>query len=122
MKIKLNHIFKMLDDKPVQNRKVEKDEKGEDKVKMVDFTFRQACENALLIEPVNPLTGRPAKPIDGSEKIRRYNLALQIHNAENEIDLPVDDIKLLKDLIAEVGSPLIVGQAWNILDPKEATK
>ncbi len=106
MKIKLNYVFKTLDGIAIKNQ-------GK------DFTFRQVCENALLIEPVNPQTGRPMKLIDGNEKIRRYSLALQIHNAKSEVDLSIDDIKLLKDLIADMGSPLIVGQAWNILDPKE---
>lgn len=122
MKVKLNYVFKTLDGKPIQNRRVEKDEKGEEKVEMEDFTLRQACQNALLNEPINPQTGRAIKPIDGEEKIRRYSLALQIHNAKSEIDFPSEDITLLKKLIADIGSPLIVGQAWNILDPRDPKK
>jgi len=119
MKIKLNYVFKTLDGKPIQNQSAELDEKGQEQIKRKDFTFRQACENALLIEPINPQTGRAMKSIDGVEKNRRGGLAYQIHKAGSEIDLSVDDVKLLKDLIAEMGSPLIVYQAWNILDPRD---
>lgn len=106
MKIKLNYVFKTLDGNPLKNQNKE-------------FTFRQACENALLIERANPQTRQIIKPIDGVEKMRRYGLAFQIHNAKSEIDISIEDIKLLKDLIADMGSPLIVGQAWNILDPRD---
>jgi len=106
LKIKLNYVFKTLDGMPLKNQ-------GK------DFTFKAACENALLIEQADPRTGQPKKSIDGTEKMRRYSLALQIHNAKSEVDISIEDVKLLKDLIAEIGSPLIVGQAWNILDPRD---
>lgn len=119
MKIKLNYVFKTLDGIALTNRITEKNEEGKDVIVQKDVTLRQICENALLVERTDPRTGQMIKPINGVEKMQRYNLALQIHNAKSEIDLSVDDIKLLKDLIAEIGSPLIVGQAWNILDPRE---
>lgn len=119
MKIKLNYVFKTLDGTALTNRITEKDKEGKDVIVQKDITLRQICENALLVERTDPRTGQMIKPINGVEKMQRYNLALQIHNAKSEIDLSVDDIKLLKDLIAEIGSPLIVGQAWNILDPRE---
>ncbi len=118
MKIKLNYVFKTLDGKPIINRVAEKDEEGKKVVVEKEFTFKQICENALLVQ-VPDSRGQPVKSIDGNEKVRRYSLALQIHNAKSEIDLSVDDVKLLKDLIADMGSPLIVGQAWNILDPRD---
>ena len=54
--------------------------------------------------------------ISGIEKVRRYNLATQIFS-NDKIDLGIDDIKLLRDLVADGYIPLIVGQVWNILDP-----
>jgi len=35
-----------------------------------------------------------------------------------EIDLNLDDTKLVRDLVADLYTPLIVGQIWNILDPE----
>jgi|GEM_PF-3797832 len=116
MIIKLNHVFKMLNGQSLKDRVSDgTDKEGNPIFKNVGFTFKQACENALLVEKRDP-QGR-GKPISGSEKVHRYDLAIQIHKAKDEIDLCVDDVKLLKDLIAEIGSPLIVGQAWAILDP-----
>jgi len=119
MKIKLNYVFKTLDGKPFINRVTEKDEKGKSVSKEKEFTFREMCESVLVLEQVDPETRRPKNIIDGVEKNRRGGLAYQIHKAGSEIDLSVDDVKLLKDLIGETGSALIVYQAWNILDPKD---
>lgn len=106
MKIKLDYVFKGLDEKPIKNQ-------GK------DFTLRQACENVLGMEKVDPKTRQPIHPINGVEKNRRGGLAFQIHKAGSEIDLSSEDITLLKDLIGETGSPTIVFQAWNILDPRD---
>lgn len=119
MKIKLNYVFKTLNGKPLTNRVTEKDEKGKNVIVEKDFTFREACESVLVMEQIDPTTRQPKNPIDGVEKNRRGGLAFQIHNAKSEIDLSVDDVKLLKDLIGETAGALIVVQAWNILDPRD---
>jgi len=59
----------------------------------------------------------PTGNMDGIEKARRYFLAIEIHTAKNQVELSVDDIKLIKDEIGRVYPPLIVGQAYEILDP-----
>lgn len=98
MKINLDYIFKTLDGRPLK-------EEGH------DFTMKKACINSLMMNV-------PNERIDGMEKVRRAVLAEDIYKAEKEIDLKIDDIKMLKDLIAQFGSPLVVKQAWDILDPK----
>lgn len=56
---------------------------------------------------------------DGKEKQRRYHLAQKIWGALEPIDLSVDDLSLLKTLVANVyPSPMIVGQVLDILDPQ----
>jgi len=52
----------------------------------------------------------------GAEKVKRWSLAMRVHAAK-DAELTADDIKLIKDLVAQAYAPLIVGQAWAILDP-----
>ena len=98
MKIDLNYVFKTLDGTPIKNEEKE-------------FTMKSACVNALTLSV-------PNERISGEDKVKRAILAEDIYRAENEINLNVDDLKMIKDLIGQVGSPLIVKQAWDILDPK----
>jgi len=68
-----------------------------------------ACSALLsLSENANPA---------GADKALRYALAMKIHN-NNPVELDLDELKLLKDLIGQSFFPLIVGQAWEILEPK----
>jgi len=124
MIIKLNHVFKTFDGLAITEtiRTGEKDENGNPKMKQVDMTLKRVCQNVLLIEK-RDTTGR-GKPVPPEEKFNRHNLALKIYSADDEIDLSIDDVKLLKDLIGELGTPLVIGQAWPILDPpaKEVKK
>lgn len=48
--------------------------------------------------------------LPGTEKARRYALALKLHNGD--YDLAVDDLALIKSLIGKAYAPLVVGQAW----------
>jgi len=48
--------------------------------------------------------------------VTHWALALRLHKA-SETELTAQDIALLKNLIAKVYDPLVVGQAWAILDP-----
>lgn len=52
----------------------------------------------------------------GQDKVKRWTLALRVHKAQ-AAELTADEIKLIKDLIGKGYGPLIVGQAWQILDP-----
>lgn len=74
------------------------------------MTLRIVASNALLsqYQDENPT---------GMEKVRRWALALRIHNAKETIVLTADEITLLKELIGRAYAPLVVGQAWSILDP-----
>lgn len=58
----------------------------------------------------------------GDEKVKRYDLSLKIHNSNRKLDLKVEDIALIKKLIGEVYPPLVVGQAFKILEKEEVIK
>ena len=97
MKIDTSYAFRDLDDKEI-------------KLAGKSQTFSVVACNALLSLPDN-------SNVPGNDKITRYNLAMKIHN-NNPVDLTLDELKLLKDLIGQLYLPLIVGQAWEILEPK----
>jgi hypothetical protein len=49
------------------------------------------------------------------EKVRRWKLAQKIHGA-SEITLAIDDVVLIKKLIGIAYAPLVVGQAFEMLE------
>jgi len=56
----------------------------------------------------------------GEEKAERYMLAQEISRANGTpIDVKAEDIVLLKKLIGELYLPLIVGQAYQLLENKD---
>ena len=53
--------------------------------------------------------------IDGMEKLKRYNLALDIHKGEKD-SLSSEEVVLLKELIGKYFTTIIVGQALPMLE------
>lgn len=119
----LNKVFKLLDGRNMTVNIVD-DEKGSiggQKVTTKDLTLREVVTNSLLAPPPDQQMGRPAEVIEGAEKARRYYLAIEIYKAKKQIELNVDNIKLIMDEIGRVYPPIIVGQAYEILDPPEGS-
>jgi len=56
--------------------------------------------------------------IPGEERAKRYVLATRIYANPEDIDLTVEEISQIKTLIGKGYSPLVVGQAWNLLEGK----
>lgn len=79
----------------------------------VDLTLKTVCINALMQEE---------QAMKADEKIKRNMLAEKIFAADEEIDLSVDDISLLKKLV-DKGSygqnPRVLAESWKLLDPQE---
>jgi len=61
---------------------------------------------------------RGEQDLPGEEKVTRFQLALRIMN-EDEPDLKVEEIVLVKKVVGKMYGPLIVGRMWAILDPDE---
>ena len=78
----------------------------------IPVTLKKLCIRALH-------TLRQDEKIDGNEKERRGALARELYEAKKEIELDRDDIKLIKELIGKDGSPMIIHQAWKIIDPEK---
>ncbi|MBA7641393.1 hypothetical protein ES703_49070 [subsurface metagenome] len=125
MKIDFNYQFITLDGEKIPERPdeeiVDKDGKKTTK-KYPPFTLKKISENVLLMPDMDG-TGKQ-KEMDGEEKCERYDLAMRIHKAtaKDLADLQVEEIALLKKLIARGYSTLVVGQAFNILDPHGAAE
>lgn len=54
--------------------------------------------------------------LSGEEKVKRFILAEKIFRGETEVS--AEDVSLIKKLIGKAYNPLIVGQAWQILEGK----
>jgi len=104
MKVDVNVVLKTLDGKGL------KDNDGNDNV--VDATLKMAIVNALL---------SPVQNESGIEKVKKYELAKRAYNTTNDelVELSAEDITLIKNRIGEVYPPLIVGQAYDLLEQKE---
>jgi len=95
--IDFSTVLKDIDGKPIPD--------GEGQA-----TLGRACANALLIDD---------RDASGDEKVKRFLIATKIRDAKKINDLPVEDIALIKKLVAKAFPPLIVGRCWEILDPKK---
>lgn len=74
---------------------------------------------ALKVPAVNALMGayEDERNLSGEEKVKRYDLAMRITSI-TEPDLTAEETALIKKLIAKAYSPLVVGQAWKMLENK----
>ena len=54
--------------------------------------------------------------LDGTEKVRLFALALAV-NSNADHDFSVEDVALMKNRIGRGFGPVVVGRAWQMLDP-----
>lgn len=134
MKIDVNYKFKTLENKVQRETEFEKDENDNPKRDKfgnlipklgTPFTLRSACLNVLTNPPTDSdgRTGRPTE-VSAEHNIMLAELAREIYKSNGLIDLSADDIKLLKGYINKRynQNPLIVTQAYEILDPTDVDK
>jgi hypothetical protein len=80
-----------------------------------EFTLGAASATALL----SPYPDE--QNLDPKDKVRRYKLATKIADG-GEVDLSIEEIADLKKLIGKAFPPLVVGRAYEILDPEPKVK
>ena len=78
-----------------------------------DLTLKTVSVEALLA------TFSDEQSLSGEEKAKRYLLATRIYANPEDIDLTVEEISKIKQLIGKGYGPLVVGQAWEILEGRE---
>jgi hypothetical protein len=76
-------------------------------------TLKKCAVEALLAN----FPGEERLP--GEEKAKRWLLATRIYANPENIELKPEDLVLIKKVVGMGYSPLIVGQAWELLDGKE---
>jgi len=75
----------------------------------VPVTLGTIAVNALL-------TSYPNEQPTSEEKVQRWRLAQAIFAAGESLDIRIEDVVLIKRLIGVAYAPLIVGQAFAMLD------
>lgn len=95
-----------------ENGEQVKDEKGNPVMDDPGMLLMDVCSQALLT-PYND-----EKDVSGDEKHRRYSLAKRImQTPEGEKTLvKAEEVTLLKTLLPKMYAPLVVGQAFDLLE------
>lgn len=78
-----------------------------------DLTLGSMATNALMMGFEDERT------LSGEAKVQRMKLAQRIHG-EREVDLTVEEVSLVKQLIAKAYVTLPSARAWELLDPPPA--
>ena len=102
MKIDFTTPIQTLDGKPILNNPGNQ-----------PATLKTITTDALLA------SFEDEKNITGEEKLKRYLLATRIYANPQNIDLTVEETALIKKLIGKGFGPLIVGQAYEIIESKQ---
>lgn len=77
-------------------------------------TLQVLCSDAL-VQGYRDARGQPIE-LSGEESVRRQALARKIVN-EVQVDVSIEDLALIRTLVAKRYIPLFVGQIWPMLDP-----
>lgn len=80
------------------------------------LTLNDVVQNALLASYPDE------QNLAGDEKVKRWSLAMKIDRQRKDPTLTADEIALIKKLVGKAYGPLIVGQAWTMLDPASVPK
>ena len=78
-------------------------------------TLRNACTSALGEDYQDEQRSGGAS---ADEKFKRHCLAVKVHS-NDEPDLTVEELALLKKMVAKRWPSRIMGPAWELLDPKD---
>jgi hypothetical protein len=98
MKVKVNQKLKLHD--------------GVSPIKMEgnqDLTLGSVCINSILT---------PVQTDTVEQKLEKYDIFKKLRDGKAEVELSVEEIALLKKSIGTVNPPLIVGQAFEMIEGK----
>lgn len=109
MKVKTNTPIVSLEGKPI--KVPVSDEKNAD---LAPLTMGKAMEVALLSQIEGERNTEPMASFD------RYRLAERIHDAKDTVEITIDEAKLIKDRVAKIFGPLILGRVWTALEGTDA--
>ncbi len=95
-----------MDGSPV----TDKDGKSPEKIP----TLGSICESALLAQYADERDPSGKETITPQEKFERWKLAAKVNG--KDANLSPEELALIKKLVGKAYAPLIVGQAWSMLD------
>jgi len=104
--IDFSTALKGIDGKPLK----ENGPDGKDR----EVSLSVVCANALLM----PFPDE--RNIDGAEKVKRFEIAMKVMDTKKRLHLEAEEIAKIKELVGKAFPPLIVGRAYELLDPKPA--
>ncbi len=120
MKINVTQVLKTFMNEPLTEIQRYDNPKFVDTVKTPDeppqhlrqckITLRHVCVEALNCFLASD------KAVKAEEKVKLFTLAIKIQE-HNGVDLSAEDVVLLKKRIGEQCRPLVVGRAFELLDP-----
>ena len=79
------------------------------------LTLRDVCATAL----VSPYPDE--QHLAGTEKVKRWELATRIVK-QDKVELAAEDVARLKELVGKAWGVVVVGPAWELLDPQPKLK
>lgn len=115
MKISVTQQLMELDGTPMITGKVVCQTCGQAVSEPEPMTVRLAAVRALSV------TFRDEPSVQGEERVKRFHLAFKITD-EDEPNLTIEEIALIKKLVGKMGPNVVAGRMWAILDPPEKTK
>jgi hypothetical protein len=113
MKIDVTQQLTELDGTPMVTGKQVCQMCGQPVGKTEPMTVRVAAVRALSV------TFRDEQGLTGEDRVARFHLALKITD-DDEPNLTVEEIALVKKLVGKMGGNVVAGRMWAILDPQEA--
>lgn len=72
------------------------------------LTVAVVCQRALLAPP--------GAPVSGEENLRRFKLALRLHDATGLLELTAEEAALVKSQVAANFAPLVVGRVFQLIE------
>ena len=116
MKIDFNTVLKDFDDKHILHDKKVDPETGLELPNQKDraVTLGDVSVNALQAQFKDEVN-----EIEPPEKMDRFLIAKNIRE-KRVLDMRVEDIAKVKKLVGKMYGPLIMGRAYEILDPEDA--
>lgn len=78
-------------------------------------TLGSLCESALFAQYADERDATGKETITPEEKFSRWKLSTKLHG--NNVTLSAEELALLKKFVGKAYGPLVVGQAWTLLDP-----
>lgn len=105
MKINFNQELSQINGQPL----LDADTSGEGR-DIKQATMKNVVVNALMF---------PVQEDNGETKLKKYNLANKIYQADDAVEITIDDAVVIKKAVGKGYGPAVVGPIFNLLESVE---